>query len=121
MRSRPAPYYVSVHHVQINHVRRVATQIAAQYVIYFAPWHNQQVCNVTQNSCRIDHIHSPAENGWQEYQRQYGYKQTGYGPQGSHEPPDSRTPKTSIFGGLKDTVGDAHMALPVQSPAMQAV
>ena len=60
-----------------------------------------------QSLCRVDHIHSPAENGWKEYQREYGYRQTGYGPQGSHDPPDSQQPKTSIFGGLKDTAGDS--------------
>ena len=70
-------------------------------------------CRQAETVCRVDHIHSPAENGWKEYQREYGYKQTGYGPQGSHEPPNSQKPKTSIFGGLKDTAGKSLMAAPI--------
>ena len=63
--------------------------------------------------CRVNHVHSPAENGWKEYQREYGYKQTAYGPQGSHSPPDPQQPKTSIFGGLKDTAGNSANSSPV--------
>ena len=71
--------------------------------------------------CRVDHVHSPAENGWKEYQREYGYKQTGYGPQGSHSPPDPQQPKTSILGGLKDTAGTSYMPLPVSFTVLYAI
>lgn len=97
----------------------ISTQTAACLVQASACNRNKHSLPATDNVYRVHEFtkscacvcsftaHSPAEGPHgRDYQREYGYKQTRYGQQGSHSPPDASQPKTSIFGGLKDTKGD---------------
>ncbi len=93
----------------VKHSRCCRAVIVTNSVLIHTSGAVKVVLRVTSKSCllcSVNHVHSPDESRWGQYQKEYGYKQTGYGPQGSHNPPDSRQPKTSIFGGLKDAAGD---------------